>query len=180
MSLHLDHSPKEWNRRPEILLSPQIPKPMHCVAPRIVLGKEWWDKTRKTAYASTNWHCLACGVYRRSNKAGPLHGHEFYTIDYLMGRMYYQETVPLCNYCHDFIHLGRLEMLRRIGIVTDEYYQRVVTHGNWTLKTLGITKPLPYDGPMADWGDWRMVAFEKEYYPRFKNESEWATYFNQT
>lgn len=36
--------------RPELLLHNNIPKPMHGVAPRVVLGQKWWDRERRECY----------------------------------------------------------------------------------------------------------------------------------
>lgn len=89
VKLALSSEPKvAWARRPEVLLSLQIPKPMHQLAPRTILGQRWWDETRQAAYASTAQHCLACGVHRVAAAYHPwLEGHELYEIDYRAGRM---------------------------------------------------------------------------------------------
>jgi hypothetical protein len=54
-----DESKIVWTRRPEILVSLQIPKPMHQLNPRTILGQRWWDETRRAACSSTAQHCLA-------------------------------------------------------------------------------------------------------------------------
>jgi len=72
-----------WKLRPEVLLCPNVPKPMHGLAPRVVLGSAWWDETRQRAYRSTNYHCIACGVSRERAKYHQwMEGHELYSINY--------------------------------------------------------------------------------------------------
>ncbi len=94
-----------WVRRPEVLLCPNTPKPLHGVVPREIYGQSWWNKTREAAYRSTNYHCLACGVHKYQAKHRQwLEGHELYEINYVEGTSTYIETVPLCHFCHNSIH----------------------------------------------------------------------------
>ena len=39
-----------YKLRPELLLHPNIPKVLHGVAPRVVLGAKWWDAERRACY----------------------------------------------------------------------------------------------------------------------------------
>lgn len=165
----------EWRRRPEILLQNNTVKPLHRVVPRTILGKEWWDATREEAYASTDYHCIACGVHKREAKWHQwLEGHEVYTINYRAGRMTYVETVPLCHGCHNFIHDGRLRALLDRDEIEQEKYDAIMAHGRFVLKEAGLRKrPRPHMGPTAKWEDWRLVLFGKEYPPVFTNYKEW-------
>ena len=164
--------------RPEVLLSGNVPKPMHGVAPRVVLGKKWWDETRKAAYQSTGRHCVACGVhesnapYRRW-----LEGHELYEVDYLLGRMTYLETVPLCHACHCFIHDGRLLSLLEKGEISRAKYDTIIAHGEAVLRKAGLQRQ-GYDGPFAEWSDWRLVVNGEEYPPKFKSLEDWIEHFD--
>lgn len=165
-------------RKPELLLCPNIPKPMHGLAPRVVLGQSWWDKTRREAYKSNLYHCLACGVYKyKARYRQWLEGHEIYETDYLLGRHYYVETVPLCHLCHNYIHSGRLEALREEGRITHTKYRAVVEHGDSILDAAGLPRPKPYEGPTADWEDWRLIVEvegrTKEFEPLYKTFDEW-------
>lgn len=162
-----------WKRRPEVLLHGQIPKPMHGLAPREILGRAWWDKTRRAAYKSTRFHCIACGVYKYNTPEDYLCGHEVYSIDYLLGRMEYVETIPLCSRCHNFIHSGRLSALRDQGKITESEYMSVLGHGRTVLYEAGLHLSPPYSGPTADWEDWRLVIDGVEYPPKFKTFEDW-------
>lgn len=172
--------PPPFKTRPEILLCPNIPMPMSGVAPRVVMGQEWWDEVRRAAYRSTMYRCLACGV-RSSEAKGHewLEAHELYDLDYLGGRMVYVETVPLCHYCHSFIHDGRLYALYQKGEITFKEYQAVIDHGKGVLKAAGLKVRPVYSGPVADWGEWRMVLGGVEYPPRFRTFEEWDRHFNR-
>lgn len=164
--------------RPEVLLLPQIPKPLHGVAPRAVLGSKWWDKTRYAAYATTKNHCIACGVHKSAAK-GPkwMEAHEIYRTDYKVGRTYYIEAVPLCHYCHNFIHTGRLEHLLEKGQITHRKFTSVIQHGERLLGKAGLVKPDPYEGPFVEWSKWRLVLFGKMYGPKHKSLEAWKKFY---
>lgn len=172
--------------RPEILLCPNVPKPMHGVAPRVVLGEKWWRETRQAAYKSTSYHCLACGVYKMDAKHRQwMEGHELYSIDYAKGRAVYLETVPLCHFCHNYIHDGRLQALLDKGQITHSKYASIIQHGDAVLLRAGLVKPRHseresrieleiQEGRVAPWGDWRMVINGVEYPPKYATIEEWA------
>lgn len=187
-------TPKVWRQRPEVLLCPNIPKPLSGVAPRVVLGQVWWDATRFTAYASTENHCVACGIPKRNAMdSRHLEGHELYDLDLRAGRMTYLETVPLCHWCHAFIHDGRLLALLRKGEIDRVKVEAIMQHGKETLLSSlspnearrlrrmwpGIAKPNIHrvSKSMPPWADWRMVVDGKEYPPMYKSEAEWARAF---
>lgn len=162
-----------WKRRPELLLTQPVPAPMHGLAPRVVLGKRWWDAVRFAAYRSTGYCCAACGVKRFGEVwCQWLEGHEVYEIDYLVGRMVYVETVPMCQRCHAFVHPGYLRLRLDEGIITPADYRDVVDHGERVLREARLDRRYPYEGPMADWSDWRLVVGDVEYPPLFASAEE--------
>ena len=163
----------EWTLRPEVLVNHIIPLPMHGMAPRIVLGQAWWDRTRRAAYKSTNYHCIACGVHKFEAAYHQwLEGHEVYDIDFLMGRMEYVETVPLCHFCHNYIHDGRLRALLEQGKIHHAKYVAIIKHGDAVLARHSLTRER-HEGPMAEWRDWRLVVDGKEYPPVYGSVGEW-------
>jgi hypothetical protein len=174
-----------WRRRPEILLCHNIPKPLHGVAPRAVLGNRWWNATRKAAYASTNYRCVACTVHKtRAKYRKWMEAHEVYDIDYETGRSVFVEAVPLCNFCHNYIHDGRLNALLAAGQIPHGKYQAIVAHGDAVLAEYGLVRESYeqrdsrfvrgiLEGTYASWGEWRMVVNNVEYPPRFLSYEEW-------
>lgn len=178
----IQEAPKrEWKLRPEILLCPNIPQPMHGVAPREILGRQWWDDTRKEAYKSTNYHCIACGVHKTLAKLRQwLEGHELYEINYRKGRMTYLETVPLCHCCHSYIHDGRLQMLLEAGKIHHSKFVTIIQHGDAVLYGAGLKKLTANErvelernrqlsGKNPEWGDWRLVLNGKLYPPKHRD-----------
>lgn len=163
--------------RPNLLLCPNTPKPLHGVVPREILGRDWWDKTRNEAYKSTGYHCAACGVYKGAAKFKKwLEGHEIYDMDYPAGRATYTETVALCHCCHNFIHDGRLKALADKGEILLSKYDTIIQHGTELLRLHGLIK-VGYSGPIADWRDWRLVLNGVEYPPKFATYEDWLNHF---
>lgn len=165
-----------WSRRPEVLCSPSIPLPMHGMAPRIILGQEWWDAERAAAFASTAQHCIACGIQRYKGN-GPLQGHEIYSIDFPKGRMTYVETVPLCETCHRFIHTGYLETQLVKGEILPRDYSSIMAHGWTILRDAGLAR-IGYRGEVAAWDKWRLVLQSKRYPLIYKSRKEWENHFH--
>lgn len=178
--------PSGMSLRPEILLHPNIPKPLHGVAPRVVLGRSWWDQTRKAAYKSTNYHCLACGVHKTRAKLRQwLEAHEIYEIDYGKGRAKFLEVVPLCHCCHNYIHDGRLRGLLEQGKLHHSKYVTIIQHGDLVLSQAGLARESLavrdesiMNGKLAEWGSWRLRIGRNLYKPKFKSLEEWMEAHN--
>lgn len=170
--LRLPKPPPGWKTQPEVLLHGAIPKPMRGTAPRVVLGEAWWNRERKAAYKSSNYHCTGCGVHKLQAKGRKwLEGHETYRVDYAKGRMVYVETVPLCHFCHAYTHPGRLLALLDSGRIHQSKYVAIIQHGDRV--TCGLDRPEPPEGIIAPWSRWRLVIGRKTYKPIYANEEEW-------
>lgn len=178
---------------PEVLMHPNIPKPLHEVNPRNIMGRERWDVVRQEAYASTDYHCIACGVHKsEASKHKWLEAHEFYNIDYEMGRVEIDRIIPLCHYCHNFIHSGRLYMIMgkeksedEVTDILEHGFEVLSRHGlsafPFTLKlaeeigaeTYGVLPSIQPDGEVPAWEDWRLIWEGQEYPPKYKTYEEW-------
>ena len=172
-SRKLSRVKRVWKPDPRILLCQPTPKPLHGLVPRAILGAKWWNDTRKEAYRSTSYHCLACGVSKYVAQYRQwLEAHEMYDVDYLAGRAEYTRAVPLCSYCHAFIHAGRLQAMLESGQINHARYAGIVRHGNRVLTDAGL-KRVFYEGTFAEWADWRLILNGEEYLPLYKTEAEW-------
>ena len=182
--------------KPEILGHPHIPKPLHGIAPREIMGKEWWDIERQKAYASTDYHCVACGVEKpEAKKHKWLEAHEFWKIDYETGICEITSIEPLCHYCHNFIHSGRLSMI--IGKEKSrQEVKEILEHGLKVLadahlecfpftldfakklgcKTFGV-KAYKLSGKNIDWKDWKLIWNGEEYKSKFNSQMDWANHY---
>ncbi len=166
-----DYKPTVWTPRPEVLCCLPLPMPMHGLAPRVVMGEDWWNAVRFAAFRSTRYHCIACGVLRcGTDWCDHLDGHETYDIDYAKGRMVYLETVPLCTRCHRYIHQGYLNVQYQQGVITLDEVKDILAHGNAVLAKAGLKKlEIPVWSKMAEWSKWRLVIGKKKYKPLHKS-----------
>ena len=134
---------------PEILCHPHIPIPLHGVCPRNIKGTEWWDIVRQEAYKSTDYCCSACGVHKsQAKKHKWLEAHEFWDIDYMTGICKVESIRPLCHYCHNFIHSGRLSMIIDKEKSKEEIIE-ILEHGFKILKSNNL-KCFPFTQAFAN------------------------------
>jgi len=183
--------------KPEILTHPHIPKPLHGLNPRTILGKDWWDKVRLNAQEINKFKCVACGTHKSELiKYKWLEGHEYWDINYHTGKCEVKSIEPLCHYCHNFIHSGRLSMI--IGKEkTKQEIIDILEHGfkilsEHNLKAFPFTIDLAKEigannfkveaynidvNPKIKWSDFKMILEGKEYSSKFKNEEEWSNFY---
>lgn len=181
---------------PGILTHPNIPKPLHGINPRTVLGQTWWNKERQKAYQSTDFKCIACGTPKEEAEYHKwLEAHEYYDYDYTHGILTLKKIVPLCHRCHNFIHSGRMYILLEKGEMKKSKVVDILEYGFFILENhnleafwgtievaemLGVkTKVKAYlpDPHVIEWSDWKMIIEGKEYRSKFKNEDEWAEHY---
>ena len=178
--------------RPEILLQPNIVKPLHETNPRTIKGDAWWDSTRKAAYGSTQFHCLACGVYKGVAKYHQwLEAHELYDIDVDNCRYTFVEVVPLCHSCHSFIHSGRLHLLAQKGEIDWSKFRDIMHHGkrlltmenlnkmDYLMALCGGVREKFFPELYGTWGEWRLVMDGVEYTGKFADYGEWRRHFGR-
>lgn len=110
--ISIDFSTKPKFICPALLLHPRIPLYLSGVNPRTIKGKEWWDVTRRKAYAENNHCCWACNVYQLDAAYRQvLEAHECYEYDPKTFTARMISVVALCSQCHQFIHWGRIRKL---------------------------------------------------------------------
>ena len=116
-----------------ILSMPNVPHPLHSLAPRTILGTTTWNHMRNRCYFEANYTCEACGakvkteyydngaVHHQYHDDGTiakrnLHAHELYSYDYNKGVARFERCVALCECCHvRFIHSGRMLTMYKQG-----------------------------------------------------------------
>jgi len=106
------HCPNENGAK--LLTMPNLPKPLHNLAPRTIFGASAWNKIRKKCYADADYHCEICGKDLHDSTA---HAHELYSINYLKHESVFERVVCLCPLCHVMgIHSGRALTLYKKGV----------------------------------------------------------------
>lgn len=184
--------------KPGLLSQPNIPKPLHGLNPRNIMGKEQWDSFRQDVYKSTGYHCAACGVHKsNAQKHQWLEAHEDFEIDYKNKTMNLRRIVPLCHYCHQFIHSGFLYVnLQKTG--DSDHVINVLKHGFeilsqnnlpaflFTLElanVLGVSnqgvKPMKNHQSTIEWDGWKMIWDGVEYKSKFKTHEDWKRFYNR-
>ena len=97
--------PKGEDLRPLVAM-PNIPKPLHGVNPRTLLGSSTWNRLRKSCYFNAHDTCEICG--NKPENLRHRHGHEVYEIDYAHGTAKFVRVFCVCSLCHlACIHTGR-------------------------------------------------------------------------
>lgn len=184
--------------KPEILCHQNIPKPLHGISPRTIMGKEAWDIERQKIYLSTGYKCAACGVHKsQAKKHQWLEAHEYYKIDYAKGTCEIIAIYPLCHYCHSFIHSGRLKMIMGKE-KTKEEVKEILEHGLKILsenkldcffptivfamdlgcETFGVDSYCIGNSGI-EWNKWRLIYNGKEYKSKFNSFFELREYYER-
>lgn len=186
--------------KPQILIHPHIPKPLHGIAPRVIEGNKWWNEIRQEAYARYNYRCAACGIHKQFAKIKQwLEAHEFWNIDYQTGICTITSIEPLCHACHNFIHSGRLYAQYQNKDIGFERIKTILEHGFQILslnnlqcfpanleiaqilkiKTFNVNAYELSINPDLKWLDYKLVWKNKEYRSKFKSEAEWQKYYEK-
>ena len=106
-------APKPGDDGAKILTMPNVPHPLHGLAPRTIMGKTTWDHVRKKCYFDAGYKCEACG---KILGPGECQAHELYTYNYVAGTAKFERCVCLCKTCHvGGIHSGRALTMYKKG-----------------------------------------------------------------
>lgn len=110
-----------------LITMPNVPKPLHLLPPRNIMGKAAWDKTRKRCYFDAGYKCEICGA---EPAKGSVHAHELYSYDYTAGTGTFERCIAVCKDCHMAIHSGRLLTMYKHGnpLYPRSYVLRIAEH----------------------------------------------------
>lgn len=170
--------------RPELLFHPNIPKPLHGMNPRSILGRNWWDMMRFEAYKKNSYCCWACGIHKSNAKYYRwLEGHEHYDINYSTGCVKLLEIVALCHSCHNYIHDGRMRMMVDSGKMEYSKYKDILFHGkkithNIKKPNLSFVSKVMLKIKKAKWDEYHLLLNGKKYYSKFKDIYDWQRFYS--
>lgn len=182
--------------KPYILSSPNIPKPLHGLTPKLLLGENWWKNEKKIAKNRTKETCSACGITKQNAKIYKwLELHGYYTFNNSNGILTIHSFEPLCHYCHSFIHSGLLTHKYNTKRIDINRYKAILQHGieilnKNTLDIFGYTKLMCenmnintynlksiFSNTNLKWSNYRLLLNNKEYKPIFKSFDDWKQYY---
>lgn len=159
--------------RPELLLHPTVPDPLHSLSPRTLMTSKNWNITRRSSYSYNNYHCYACGKYAEYDEKNQrfvrlkLHAHECYKYDYMLFTAELVEIVALCPLCHEGIHIRRSQALYDKGILDEESMWLIYTNRD---NVLNLND--------EHWSKWCLAYDGKLHYSNFKDRGEWEEKYN--
>lgn len=196
-----------------LLCMPNVPHPLHKLAPRTIMGDCAWNKYRKEVYAEHEDTCEVCGVVCGTKRGEPnmRQAHEVYEIDYLSRTATFVRACCLCASCHRAIHSGRQLICyqnhepwwtKEVMLETARHAFELVH--NWNklhaekLKMFSgiytwLEEPslhnelqtmineyaiefytVPPTDTSEDWGKWKLIYNENEYWSPYQTNEEWA------
>lgn len=115
-----------------IIAMPNVPAPLHGVAPRTVLGDSTWTHMRKRCYYDAGYKSQISGEWLDgSSSDARCHAHELYSYDYTKGTAFFERAVCISPLEHNFIHSGRMLTMYKKGnpLMPKKYLLKIVENG---------------------------------------------------
>lgn len=112
-----------------LITMPNVPRPLHRLNPRNIMGQSTWNHVRKRCYYNAHYKCEICGVDFAEIR--PRYAaHELYSYDYMAGTGKFERCIAICAQCHNAIHSGRLITMYKNGnqLYPKQYVLNVVEH----------------------------------------------------
>lgn len=146
----------------KILAQSPLPKVIHGINPRNIMGDKAWNKIKKEKQTVANHHCMICNEYVPHIPGNYLECHEVYDVDISNHIYELVDIVCICRKCHEYIHFGRLQMLLKEGKITYEYYQEIMDRGDNILSQYNLKKEI-FDIKEINNTEWRLKYNGKFY-----------------
>lgn len=127
-----------------IIAMPNIPKPIHGLAPRTVLGDSTWQHMRKRCYFEAGYKSQISGIdLDRSSAQLRPNAHELYSYNYYTGEALFERAVCISPLEHNFIHSGRMLTMYKKGnpLMPKSYLLAAVENGFRIIKEWNDAHP---------------------------------------
>ena len=124
----------------ELLARPILHATIFGVAPREIMGAYQFKKIKKQVQLEANNHCMICDRYVPHKAGDWIYTHEVYHVDKKKKCYTLEKYVGICRECHEYIHIGRLNVLYKNGKISKDDFDRIVNRGNSLLKTVNLKK----------------------------------------
>lgn len=142
-------SPPEGGGAP-LLTMPNVPFPLHKLAPRTIMGDYEWGKVRKKCYADAGDVCEISGEKLGSKRGDRnLHAaHEVYAYDFASYTATFMRPICVSPLMHNFIHSGRaITCYRNHEKLWDKEYMLTIAEAGFKLIS-DWNKQHPDDEPL--------------------------------
>ena len=115
-----------------IITMPNVPAPLHGVAPRTILGNSTWTHMRKKCYFDADYKSQISGIDLDGSTSDlKCNAHELYSYDYIRGKAYFERAVCISPVEHNFIHSGRMLTMykKKNPLMPKSYLLKIVENG---------------------------------------------------
>ncbi|GEK38296.1 hypothetical protein ACFFRT_12920 [Enterococcus thailandicus] len=148
-----------------VLTQPVVPKALHYINPRKIMGEAKWKKLRKEYQIKADHHCMICKEYVKHVPGDWLELHEKYDYDFdkLIQRL--TGYISICHSCHAYIHEGLLNVQLRKGEVTESYVQAILDRGDNLLREFNLEKIQYPNRKIFENPDWQL-EFDGNFYSK--------------
>lgn len=163
--------------RPDILLQ-ELPKPLHTITPRFIMGGHKWNKAKRQAAANNNYCCWCCGVNINDTTPSRLEGAPIIHIDYEFKIVYFRGVAAVCYNCNSFINLSGVKLSEEKGLRPVGFSQAIIQHGAALVNVLQKIENINTAYAINDFKNWRYNFDGVEYFSRFDNVFDYLAFFN--
>ena len=163
--------------KPEILLQ-ELPKPLHTITPRFILGGKEWRKLKNIAAAQNNFCCWGCGVnINETQTFKRLEGAPVFVVEEKYKIVYHRDVAALCYKCNSFLNISKVKSMEAQGLYEKGFSEEIVLHGSALVNVLEKIENINVMNSQNDFANWCYNFNGVEYFSRFNDVCEYNTFF---
>jgi hypothetical protein len=162
--------------KPELLLQ-ELPKPLHTITPRFILGNSEWKRLKQKASLDNNYCCWCCGVNVNDTTPQRLEGAPIFHVEYEYKMVYFRGVAAVCYMCNQFLNLRKVIDSAVKHNNTETLFQ-IRLHGDALVNVVDKLINIFNASQINDFQNWRYNFNGVEYFSPFKNVDEYNAFFN--